>query len=169
MRRSWGCQDICVDRTNEVVASTSSGCNIIVARQDHIPEVQRLLSAASHRAAALGYRQWWDPFPFSIVQHSVICGETYLAVEPGAVLGTLSLSWEDPLFWRERPPVSGYVHRLCTNRDVAPRGFGVEMLNWADATAADRGRDWLRLDTPASNARLRAYYENLGFLSEGRD
>jgi ribosomal protein S18 acetylase RimI-like enzyme len=153
-----------VGRSDEVVGSTESGVDIVVAGRHHIPEVERMLSAASHRAAALGYRQWWDPFPVSVLQDSVLRRETYVAVEGGAVLGTLALSWEDPMFWGERPPDSGYVHRLCTNPDIARPGLGVEMLTWADITAANRDRDWLRLDTPASNARLRVYYETLGFI-----
>jgi len=156
-----------VDQSDEVVGSTASEIDIIVAGQGHIPEVERMLSAAFHRAAALGYQQWWDPFPVAMLEDSVLRGETYVAVERGAVLGTFALSWDDPMFWGERPPDSGYVHRLCTNPDVARPGFGVKMLTWADITAADRGRDWLRLDTPASNARLRAYYETLGFLFQG--
>lgn len=155
-----------VDRNHEVVGSTSSGIDIVIARQDDLPEVQRMLSAAVHRAAALGYRQWWDPFPIDVIERSVLRGETYVAVENGSVLGTIALSWEDPLFWGEQPPDAGYVHRLCTNLEVAP-GFGVEMLTWADRTVTNKGRDWLRLDTPASNVRLRAYYESLGFLLQG--
>lgn len=148
---------------NEVFGSTASGSiHMVVARRGNIPEVQGMLSTASRRAAALGYKQWWDPFPVEVIEHSVARGETYLAVEKGSVLGTIALSWDDPKFWGERPPDAGYVHRLCTTADAA-RGLGVEMLTWADITAAKRDRDWLRLDTPASNLRLRAYYESLGF------
>ena len=161
------CQDTRVDQSDEVVGSSASGIDLIVAGRGHIPEVERMLSAAFHRAAALGYQQWWDPFPVAVLEDSVLHGETYVAVERGAVLGTFALSWEDPMFWGERPPDSGYIHRLCTNPQVACRGFGVEMLTWADRTAANRGRAWLRLDTPASNVRLRTYYETLGFRSQG--
>lgn len=155
-----------MDRDNEIVGMTANGIDIVVARMDHIPEVQGMLSNASHRAAALGYKQWWDPFPVEVIERSVALGETYIAVENGSVLGTIALSWEDPLFWGEQPPDAGYVHRLCTNPHVVP-GFGAELLTWADRTAADRDRDWLRLDTPASNVRLRAYYQSLGFRLQG--
>lgn len=148
----------------EVVGRTAGGVGIVVAQKEDVPEVQRMLSAAFHRAAALGYRQWWDHFPVEVVKRSVLRRETYIALDGGAVLGTVALSWEDPRFWGERLPDAGYVHRLCTNQDNAGRGFGVELLTWADRTAADRGRDWLRLDTPASNDRLRIYYQSLGFL-----
>jgi len=156
-----------VDQGDEVVGSIPGGIDIIRARHGHIPEIQGMLSAAFHRAAALGYKQWWDPFPLAVLEDSVLRGETYVAIDHGAALGTFALSWEDPMFWGERPPDSGYVHRLCTNPDVAGRGFGVDMLTWADRTTGNQGRDWLRLDTPASNVRLRTYYETLGFRSQG--
>jgi ribosomal protein S18 acetylase RimI-like enzyme len=155
-----------VDRNDEIVGSTASGVDVVIARRDDIPEVQRMLSDASRRAAALGYRQWWDPFPVEVVEDSVARGETYLALASGSVLGTIALCWDDQKFWGERAPDAGYVHRLCTNPD-AVAGFGVELLNWAEIRVADRGRDWLRLDTPASNIRLRVYYETLGFLLQG--
>lgn len=156
-----------MDRRCEVVGSTASGIDIVVAQQDDVFEVVGMLSAASRRAAALGYKQWWDPFPIEVVERSVLRGETYVAVEEGSAVGTIALSWEDPMFWGERPPDAGYVHRLCTDPGAAS-GFGVEMLNWADATVASRRRDWLRLDTPASNVRLRSYYESLDFVLQGK-
>ena len=129
--------------------------------------VQEMLSAAFHRAAALGYQQWWDPFPIAVIEDSVLCGETYVALEGSDVIGTVAVSWDDPTFWGVRPPDAGYVHRLCTDAATARKGLGVELLSWADNIIADRGRNWLRLDTPASNLHLRSYYESLAFGCRG--
>jgi ribosomal protein S18 acetylase RimI-like enzyme len=156
-----------VDPNNEAVGSTASGIEIIVAQGHHIPIVQGMLSDAFHRAADLGYHQWWDPFPVAIVENSVILGETYVALEGRTVVGTIALSWEDPMFWGKRPPDAGYVHRLCTDAAITRRGLGTELLSWADTTIANHGREWLRLDTPASNQRLRSYYESLAFTCRG--
>jgi len=153
--------------SNEVVGSTASGIDIIVAQQDHVPIVQRMLSAAFHRVAALGYQQWWDPFPLAVIEDSVLRGDTYVAVERQVVVGTIALSWKDTTFWGKHPPDAGYVHRLCTDPVIARKGLGVELLSWADNTIASRGREWLRLDTPASNRRLRTYYESLEFRCRG--
>jgi hypothetical protein len=118
LQRCSGCQDICVDQSDEVVRSTESGIDVVVAGRHHIPELEQMLSAAFHRAAALGCQQWWDPFPVEVLEDSVLRGETYVAVERGALLGTFALSWGDPMFWGGRPPDSGYLHRLCTNPDI---------------------------------------------------
>ena len=63
---------------DEIVGLTASVANIIVARQEHIPEVLRMLSSGYHRAAALGYEQWWDPFrPLTVLRspsHHLVYG-----------------------------------------------------------------------------------------------
>ena len=150
-----------------VVGFTGSGANIVVARHDDVPRIQAMLSAAFHRVAALGYQQWWDPFPIETIQDSVRRSETYVVIEGGTMVGTLALLWDDPIYWGERPPDSGYLHRLCTDAEVARPGLGVELVSWAASVASHRDREWIRLDTPASNARLRSYYESLGFSFRG--
>jgi protein-tyrosine phosphatase len=156
-----------VGPNNEVMRSTTSETTIIVAEETHIPAVRRILTAAFHRAADLGYQQWWDPFPIAVIEGSVASGETYVVLNGVAVVGTLALSWADRMFWGEQPPNAGYVHRLCTDPAIAHKGLGAELLSWADTAIAERGRTWLRLDTPASNARLRAYYDALAFRCRG--
>ena len=161
------CQNSCVNSDREVVGLTVSGSSIIVARHDDVQRIQAMLSAAFHRVAALGYQQWWDPFPLETIEDSVRRGETYLAIEEGTVAGTIALQWDDPTYWGERPPDSGYIHRLCTDAEVARPGLGVELLEWAASMTSNRDREWIRLDTPSSNARLRSYYESLGFSFRG--
>jgi len=171
---TWGTRDprgAChhgsVDPDRAVVGQTDGGASVLVARPDDVPCVQALLSAAVHRVAALGYQQWWDPFPVETIEDSVRRGETYLALDEGMVVGTIAVQWDDPTYWGVRPPDAGYVHRLCTAARVARPGLGVELLSWAASMASDRGRGWIRLDTPAANARLCSYYESLGFRHRG--
>ena len=139
-----------MDPDQEVVGLTVSGASIIVARNDDVGHIQAMLSAAVHRVAALGYQQWWDPFPIEIIENSVCRGETYLAIKEGTLVGTIALLWEDPTYWWERPPDSVYIHRLCTNAKIARPGLGGELLSWAASMSLQRDREWIRLDTPAS-------------------
>lgn len=150
-----------------VARSAREAPSLIVAEHRHIPVIQQMLSAASRRAAELGYRQWWDPFPVASIRDGVDLGETYLLTDGQEAVGTITVSWEDELFWGRCPPDAGYVHRLCVDSVVAHKGLGVELLSWASSQIADRGRRWIRLDTPSSNDRLRMYYEALGFDHRG--
>ena len=64
-----------------VVGLTDSGASVFVARHDDVPRVRALLSAAVHWVAALGYRQWWDPFPVETIEDLVRRGETDVTVK----------------------------------------------------------------------------------------
>jgi GNAT superfamily N-acetyltransferase len=105
---------------------------------------------------------WPVPFPRATVQASLARRETYVVCRSDAVIGTVALCWDDPV-WEEQLPNSGYVHRLAALRHASGEGLGATMLAWADRQIADAGRTWLRLDCPASNRRLRTYSEHLGF------
>jgi GNAT superfamily N-acetyltransferase len=88
--------------------------------------------------------------------------QTWLARLDGAVVGTITLNWSDPL-WADlgRTEVAGYVHRL------AARGFGAVLLDWAAGEIRARGRNLLRLDCVTVNTRLNDYYRAAGFEPMG--
>lgn len=94
-------------------------------------------------------------------------GETFLARRDGTVVATITLQWSDPLFWGERPPDAGYVHRLAVTSDAHGEGIGRRLVEWAERVTVSRGRPFLRLDTAYENPKLCAYYEALGFAFRG--
>ena len=112
----------------------------------------------------------WDPgqFPSEVVTHGRLWrafeeGDLYLAWEDGRPLATVTLQWQDELFWPGAPDDAGYVHRLAVASDAHGRGIGREVLSWAEDEARARGKRFLRLDTSAENPALRPYYEDAGF------
>ncbi|MCI4361163.1 MAG: GNAT family N-acetyltransferase, partial [Thermoplasmata archaeon] len=111
---------------------------------------------------------WPYPFPADTVAPSLAVGEVYLAFRGGpTAVATVNLSWEDPRFWGEQPPVAGYAHRLAVRRRFAGTGVGATLLSWADGEIRKRARSFLRLDCLARNRRLCSYYEALGFAPRG--
>jgi GNAT superfamily N-acetyltransferase len=74
---------------------------------------------------------------------------------------------DDPAYWGARPPDAFYVHKLAVRRDRAGRGIGAAVVEWANAEAAEAGREFLRLDCLGDNPRIRDYYEDLGFQHRG--
>src|SRR6266516_7501926 len=80
---------------------------------------------------------------------------------------TLSLHDALPIYWGDRPPDAFYVHKLAVRRDRAGRGIGAAIVEWANAEAAEAGREFLRLDCLGDNAGIRGYYEELGFEHRG--
>jgi GNAT superfamily N-acetyltransferase len=125
-----------------------------------IDDVLAVLDEAAAWLRAQGVRQWPPHFRQEWIEPDVREGNTWLAVGEEAVLATVTLDWDDPL-WADRPASAGYVHRLAVRRSAA--GLGARLLDWAADTAASAGRGVLRLDCVASNGRLRSYYEAAGF------
>jgi ribosomal protein S18 acetylase RimI-like enzyme len=131
------------------------------ATPEELEQVVAVLSEAAGWLRSRGIEQWPHPYPAEWVAASIERGETYLARLNGAVVGTITLRWDDPAFWGEQPPVAGYVHGVAVRREFA--GLGSELLEWADEQVRVEGRDLLRLDCRSDNERLRRYYEERGF------
>jgi ribosomal protein S18 acetylase RimI-like enzyme len=132
------------------------------ANQSELSVVLDILTEAATWQAAEREAVWPIPFPRTTVEASIARAETYVLCRTDIIIGTVALCWDDPA-WDEQSPDSGYVHRLAVSRGVSGDGLGGTMLAWAERQVADAGRTWLRLDCPASNQGLRAYYGQQGF------
>ena len=129
-----------------------------------VPAIVAVLTeAAEYQRSFKGGGAWPVPFPPEPVEVGVSRGEFHVAERSGSVIGTFSLSWEDPQFWGPRPPDSGYLHKLAVRRSESHRGVGRELIEWAARGVRQRGRSRLRLDCLQGDARLVAYYERAGF------
>lgn len=95
-------------------------------------------------------------------------GELFLAYRQGQAVGTLIYQHADPLFWPEVPAgISAFVHKVAVRREVAGQGVPAAMLAWAQERARAEGLSFLRLDTDFNRAKLRSFYEGLGFVYVG--
>ena len=125
--------------------------------------VAALLDEATAWVGERGYEQWPLPFPHRELAAAIDRGEVYLAELDGDVVATVTLLWDDPTYWGERSADAAYVHKLAVRRACAGQRIGSAIVEWADATAAAAGREFLRLDCLRDNPGIRAYYEELGF------
>ena len=126
-----------------------------------------LLDEATAWVGQRGFEQWPLPYPHEEVAAAIERGEVYLAELDGEPVATVTLLWDDPQYWGERPQDAAYVHKLAVSRACAGQRIGSAIVEWADATAARAGRDFLRLDCLRDNPGIRAYYERLGFEYRG--
>jgi GNAT superfamily N-acetyltransferase len=141
--------------------------NIRRCQARDVSRVAELLDEATVWVGERGYEQWPLPFPREEVAQAIERGEVYVAELDGDAVATVTLLWDDPTYWGERPADAAYVHKLAVSRACAGQRIGQAIVEWADATAAAAGRDFLRLDCLRDNAGIRAYYERLGFEHRG--
>ena len=129
--------------------------------------VAELLDEATVWVGERGYEQWPLPFPHEDIAAAIERGEVYVAELDGEVVATVTLLWNDPTYWGDRPADAAYMHKLAVRRACAGQRIGSAIVEWADRTAAAADRDFLRLDCLGDNPAIRAYYERLGFEHRG--
>jgi GNAT superfamily N-acetyltransferase len=127
--------------------------------------VTDILAEATAWLRTKGIEQWPDRFSDDFIAALVAEGSLFVAERGTEIVATVTLQWSDPGFWGTRAD-AGFIHRLAVRRSHS--GVGTALIEWADRQAAARGRAFLCLDTITSNARLRAYYEDLGFREVGQ-
>jgi GNAT superfamily N-acetyltransferase len=138
--------------------------NVRRAQQEDAVTVAGLLDEATVWVNDLGFSQWPLPFPRDQLAAAIDRGEVYVVEsEDGEGVATVSMLPDDPEYWGDQPPDAFYVHKLAVRRDQAGRGIGAAIVEWANAEAAEAGREFLRLDCLADNPGIRDYYEDLGF------
>ncbi len=64
---------------------------------------------------------------------------------------------------KNKPQPALYIHWLCVDRHFAGKGLTNEMMNFVENLATKENIPCLRVDTNASEDKLRKIYENLGF------
>src|SRR5438046_3981639 len=114
-------------------------------RQAGLHDVDIVLGILDEAAGWLKQREIpsvWKPGGFSRQSFlaQISHGEVYVALVDDTAAGTFILQWSDSPFWGERPPDSGYIHKLAVRPDFAGRGIGREMLRWAEARRRVRAR-----------------------------
>ena len=141
--------------------------NVRRCQAPDVAAVATMLDEATAWVGQRGYEQWPFPFPREEIAAAIERGEVYVGELDGDVAATVTLLWDDPVYWGERVADAAYVHKLAVSRSCAGRRIGQAIVEWADAAAAAAGREFLRLDCLRDNPGIRAYYEGLGFEHRG--
>lgn len=147
-----------------VMKLSPENLEIVCAEPCELKEVCSIMQEAASWLSDSG-RQLWTPEQLTPekLQPLVEAGELYLAKHNGVAMGTMILQWTDRGFWPDVPGgESAFLHKLAVRRSVAGKGVSNAMVAWARATAAQKGKKYLRLDC-ADRRKLREFYESVGF------
>ena len=82
----------------------------------------------------------------------------------GAIACVWTTAFQDPQIWeeRDRDPAL-YIHRIATAPQFRGRALVKHLVQWAKVYAEKQQKKFVRLDTLGENARLIAYYQEMGF------
>jgi len=139
------------------------------ALASQIEDILAVLDSAAHWLISKGIRDPWHPgeWPLERIMKSIERGEVQLAKLGQQNVATITLQWSDELFWPDKPPDAGYIHRLAVATGFHGREIGSSLLKWAELKTRENGKKYLRLNCMAANLTLRKYYEQAGFTCRG--
>ncbi|MFJ5774367.1 GNAT family N-acetyltransferase [Streptomyces sp. NPDC093094] len=146
-----------------------NGIRFRLATDADLASVVRLRDDAARWMLAQGVTGQWQPGELDEdhFRRVMTSGEVWLAEADGRPAGAWELWWTDEDAWGPQPPVAGYVHRLMVDRRSTPPGTGRLLLQAAERRVAAAGRELVRLDCLAGNARLNGYYLSAGYRVVG--
>ncbi len=141
---------------------------ILRAEVGELDTVLEILNDAANWLLSKGIDQWRpESFSRSSTAEKIRLGEVYLAKQNHQSIGTITLQWSDRFFWVDDDTDAGYVHKLAIKSNYTGKGFGRQLLEWAEQTTKAAGKRYLRLDCMFENPRIRQYYEDAGFTYRG--
>lgn len=88
----------------------------------------------------------------------------YLALTDTMPVGVFALTWQDEHTWGKQPVDAGYVQRFAVAAGHSGQNIGGQILDLALREVEQHGCQYLRIAVPSGNLKLRAYYENHGFV-----
>ena len=146
--------------------SPTEQLTIVPAREADVDMVLGILYEAADWLALKGFDTFWKK-PW-LTRESVLPRirqhEVFLAKLDDRVVGTITLQWDDPVYWNGAPADAGYIHKFAVRRAYSGRKIGDSMMRWAEEEAVRAGKKYLRLDCLAANKGIREYYEKKGFI-----
>lgn len=140
------------------------------ATEVDIESVLALRREAERWLADRGIRQWTPDYAEDVHPRWVDAirrGISWVLIDTeGLLVGHVALDHEpDTDFWlpEDHPEDGLYLGKMTVARDLAGRGVGDAILNWASRQAAEARRKWLRLECRRDNHKLQQYYLDRGF------
>ena len=142
---------------------------VVPAKPEDIDTVLGILDEAASWVIDQKLPYVWRPGGFSrqAFLEQISLGEVHIGIVDEKPAGTLTLQWSDPIFWGERQPDAGYVHKLAVRPAYFGQNIGLELLRWAEATSRIANKKFLRLNCLAADRKIRHYYERAAFLHKG--
>lgn len=113
---------------------------------------------------------WLNPDATKVnwIKEGLEAGEFYF-VETGnnKIIGMFRLMEQDQLYWGKQEVSARYVHSLIVTPAFKGSNTGKSIMAAIEKQVKAEGINILRLDCIASNPKLCAYYESMGFVKKG--
>ncbi len=137
------------------------------ADEQNIPIIEEILLDAVQWMSKCGIQNQWNEsnVKWPNLSESYKINNFYIAYHNGLPAACMALTDYDPTYWPDIPKgQSLFLHKLAVRRIFAGKGFSKELIDFAINLAHNYHINTIRLNCNQHRSKLRAVYENEGFL-----
>ncbi len=131
------------------------------------PIIEEILLDAVSWMSKSGLQNQWNRsnVKWSNLSNSYKINDFYIAYQDGLPTACVAVTDYDPTYWPHIPKgESLYLHKFAVKRAFAGKGFSKELFGFAKNLALTYGIHAIRLNCNQHRNKLRAVYENEGFI-----
>ncbi|MGB7786853.1 MAG: GNAT family N-acetyltransferase [Salinimicrobium sp.] len=143
------------------------------AIKSDLSEVKSLTEACALAMQKKGIFQWNEFYPsLERLEMDIEAGELYILEEKNELLGIMVLTPKMdeeyiPVEWLTENDRNLYIHRLATRPELWGKGYGQQLMDFAEDYARAHDYVSVRLDTFSQNVRNQRFYESRGYKRLG--
>ncbi len=149
--------------------------NLRKGRISDLQNIKTLTEACAAAMAGKGIFQWNEHYPsLERLRKDLEQEELFLIEENKKIRGIIVLTeiMDDeyiPVQWlSDKKSKNLYIHRLAVHPDLWGKGYGQQLIDFAENLAKEYHFDSIRLDTFSQNKRNQRFYESRGYQRLGK-
>jgi GNAT superfamily N-acetyltransferase len=132
-----------------------------------IPIIEEILLDAVKWMSESGLQNQWNEsnVKWSNLSKSYKINNFYISYQKGLPTACMALTDSDPTYWPNIPKgESLYLHKVAVKRAFAGKGFSKELIDFSKNLAISYCINAIHLNCNQHQNKLRAVYENEGFI-----
>lgn len=147
--------------------------NIRLSHPSDLKDIKALTEACATAMEEKGIFQWNEHYPpLEKLEEDIEKKELYVLEEENSIFGIIVLTDvmdEEyfPIKWLTENGKNLYIHRLATHPYLWGKGYGQNLMDFAENYAKEHKYYSIRLDTFSQNLRNQKFYEKRGYQRLG--
>ncbi|HUW06517.1 MAG TPA: GNAT family N-acetyltransferase [Williamwhitmania sp.] len=145
---------------------------IIKAEEENLLEIMFIYKLNAEDLISKGFTHWNSAYPsYTKVRNNVLNGQVYLLRKERTTVGVITLNEEQDstynnLTWKGSSNAL-VVHRIAVVPYFQKRGYGTQLLEFAEEFAKKNKFQSIRLDTYTKNQTTSDFFSNRGYTKVG--
>ena len=143
---------------------------VVAAEEETVFQLLKNAATALQQKGVHQWQYWHNPPQHKIdwVKEGIAKKEFYFAkTEAKQLVAMVRILTTDELYWGKQQEKALYIHSLVVPENYKGQQLGITVIDTIAQQAQIQNIPYLRLDCDASNPKLCAYYEQLGFKHVG--